>query len=213
MSEQAQQDGFFETLEQKAQILSPPAELGLRRDRYLLSAIVVGLALAWMPWARYLGASVAPWLQILGLVLQLSGLSVLAYRQIKDTVPDFVDAKRKFSIEMDRHFADREIVIAWLRTVPEAARRDRLRYVEARLEALRPRYALIFGAIDKLGFLPALVGVFLQVQAMQAISSLSAIFGGMIIGMYAMSLWFMRYPLQLEGYARLMRAASATESL
>jgi hypothetical protein len=52
----------------------------------------------------------------------------------------------------------------------------------------------------------------LQIQAMQSISSLSTIFGGMIIGMYAMSLWLMRYHLQLEGYARLMRAASATES-
>jgi hypothetical protein len=158
MSEQAQQDGFFETLEQQAQILSPPVELGLRRDRYLLSAIVVGLALAWVPLTRYVGESVAPWLQILGLVLQLSGLSVLAYRQIRDTVPDFVDAKRKFSIEMDRHFADRETVIAWLRTVPEADRRDRLRYVEARLETIKLRYSLIFGAIDKLGFLPVLVG-------------------------------------------------------
>lgn len=208
MSEEEQQHGFFETLEQHAQILSPPVELGLRRDRYLLSAIVVGLALAWLPWARYLGASVAPWLQILGLVLQLSGLSVLAYRQIKDTVPDFVDAKRKFSIEMDRHFADRETVIAWLRTVPEADRRDRLRYVEARLETIKPRYSLIFGAIDKLGFLPVLVGAFLQIQAMQSLSPLSTFFGGMIIGMYAMSLWLMRYQLQLEGYARLMRAAS-----
>lgn len=208
MSNQAEQPGFFETLELHAQILSPPVELGLKRDRYLLSAIGVGLALTLLPWARYVGETVGPWLLIAGLVLQLTGAGVLAYRQIRDTVPDFVDAKRKFSIEMDRHFADRETVIAWLRTVPEAERRDRLRYVEARLETLKPRYSLIFGAIDKLGFLPVLVGAFLQIQAMQSISPLSTFFGGMIIGMYAMSLWLMRYQLQLEGYARLMRAAS-----
>lgn len=211
MSEKEQQHGFFETLEQHAQILSPPVELGLKRDRYLLLAIVIGLALAWLPLACYLGEPATPWLKILGLVLQLSGLSVLVYRQMKDVVPDFVDAKRKFSIEMDRHFADREIVIAWLRTVPEAIRRERLRYVETSLETIKPRYALIFGAIDKLGFLPVLVGAFLQIQAMQAISSLSAAIGGMIIGMYAMSLWLQRYSLQLEGYARLIRAAETAD--
>lgn len=212
MGEMDQQTGFFETLERHTQGLSPPIELGLKRDRYVISVIGIGLALYWAPFVRYLGDSVGPWLQILGLVLQLTGLGVLAYRQVKDAVPDFVDAERKFSVEMDSHFEKRQTVIAWLRSMPEAVRHERLRYVEARLEALRPRFALIFGAIDKLGFLPALVGVFLQVQTMQVISPLSAILGGMIIGMYAMSLWFMRFPMGLEGYARLIRASMTTEA-
>lgn len=212
MSDKVDQRGFFEILEQHAQMLSPPVELGLRRDRYVLSAIVVGLALAWLPLTRYVGESVGPWLQVLGLVLQLTGLGVLAYRQVKDAVPDFVDAKRKFSIEMDDHFEKRQTVIAWLRTMPEAVLRERLRYVEVRLETIKPRYSLVFGAIDKLGFLPVLVGAFLQIQAMQSISPLSTFFGGMIIGMYAMSLWIIRYQLQLEGYARLIRASITNEA-
>lgn len=198
---------FFQQLERHSQVLSPPVQLGFKRDRWLFVAIGVGVLLALVPLEGILGADVAPWSRISGLVLQLVGTVLLAYRQARDVIPDFIDAKRKFAIELDQHFVDRQHVLAWLRSIPAEVRAARLTYVEVRLDTLKSRYPLIFGAVDRLGFLPVLVGVFVQFQALKGMSLLALMLGAAIVALYVMSLWMSRYRLQLEGYIRLMRAA------
>lgn len=207
MSNVENEPGFFQQLEQHASVLSPPANLGLKRDRWLLGTVGVGIVLAFLSFGRMIGSVWAPWITLAGLSMQLVGFSVFTYRQVRDTVPDFVDAKRKFAIEMDEHFFQRAQVLQWLRSVPAAERAARLAYAEARLEALRSRFPLIFGAVDKVGILPVAVGVFIQFQATKSISLLVMVIGIGVVVLYGMALWVSRFRLQLEGYSRLIRAA------
>ncbi len=205
-TEEASQ-GFFAELERFERGLSPPASMGFKRDAWWILVTALGMLLAFTRFTVMFGKDVQLWLSVAGLVLQFVGLSVISYRQTKDIIPDFVDAKRKYADELDQNFAARERVVAWLKALPVSARNARLRYVEARLESVRARYALIFGAVEKLGVLPVLVGVFVQIQAWKSMSVLAMMLGGFIVGLYLMALWVMGFRLQLEGYARLIRAA------
>lgn len=198
--------GFFATLERFERELSPPANIGFRRDVWWIGATALGMLLAFTPFTATLGKQAQLWISVTGVVLQLIGLGVISYRQAKDIIPDFIDAKRKFADDMDQHFAAREKVLAWLMALPASVRTTRLRYVETRLESVRARYALIFGAVEKLGVLPVLAGAFLQLQAGKSMSLLAMMLGVLIVGLYLMALWVMGFRLQLESYARLIRA-------
>lgn len=198
---------FFQRLEQRLALLSPPVQLGIKRDRWLIGMVCFGLIMAFLPWKRVMTPDVAIWLTLSGTVLQLIGAVLIASRQVRDVVPDFVDSKQKFAAEMDAHFLQREEVLAWIRSVPVAVRQPRLAYVEARLDSLRSRYHLVFGAVDRLGILPVLVGALIQYQALKSVSGPVMLLGLAIVALYVMSLWMARFRLQLESYIRMLRSA------
>lgn len=188
------------------QSLSPPADMGIRRDRWLIVGVAVGSVLAFIPWKRVIDPDVAIWISVIGLVMQLIGAILLAYRQVRDVVPEFQDSKRKFALQLDQHFIARERLLAWLRTLSSDILKSRQRYVTARLASLRSRYAIAFGAVDKLGVLPVLVGLFVQVQGITSLSWSAKLLGVAIIALYLMSLWMAGYREQLEGYERMLQA-------
>lgn len=205
MSEPDEGKSFFQQLEEHMQALSPPVQLGFRRDLWLIVLVVLGLLLAVSPLDRLFASEVAVVASMVGTTLQLVGAVLLTYRQARDVIPDFIDSKRKFAVDLDDHFAARERVLTWLRSAPPEVRASRLAYVEARLEAVRSRYSLVFGAVDRLGVLPVLVGVFIQFHALKSVSWPATYLGIFIVVLYLMSLWVSRHRVQLEGYARLLR--------
>ena len=189
------------------QVLSPPVQLGFKRDAWLFVLIIVGVALTLFPWQRVTASDWVFWLTWFGLASQLAGFIVMAYRQARDVLPEFKDASRKFAMELDEHFAERERILAWLRSIPAEVRQPRRAYVEIRLETLRGRYPVLFGAVDRLGVLPVLVAVFIQYQALQSVSGVAMFLGLAIVVLYLMSLWMIRFRTQLETYVRVLRAA------
>jgi hypothetical protein len=208
LSRKASHNEFFQELEQRMQSLSPPADLGIRRDRLLILGVAIGSVLAFIPWRRFVEPDIAVWFSVIGLVIQLIGAILLAYRQVRDLVPEFQDSKRKFALQLDQHFIAREHLLAWLRTFSADIRGSRLRYVTSRLASLRSRYAIAFGAVDKFGVLPVLVGLFVQVQGIASLSWSAKLLGVAIIALYLMSLWMAGYREQLEGYERVLHAAN-----
>lgn len=189
------------------QPLSPPVDLGIRRDRLLIVVAAIGSLLAIIPWKRFIEPDMAVWISVVGLVLQLIGVTLLAYRQARDVVPEFRDSKSKFAVELDKHFMSREHLLTWLRTLSPDMRQARHRYVTARLASVQSRHAIAFGAVDKLGVLPALVGLFVQVQGIASLSSSAKLLGIAIMALYLMSLWMAGFREQLEGYERVLQAA------
>jgi len=198
---------FFKQLEQRLLVLSPPVQLGFKRDRWLIGVVCLGLLMTFLPWKLVMARDMAIWLTLTGTVLQLIGAVLIASRQIRDVMPDFMDSKQKFAAELDEQFVQREEILAWLRSIPTSIRQPRMVYVEARLESLRSRYPIVFGAVDRLGVLPVLVGVLIQYQALKSVSGPIMLLGLAIVGLYLMSLWMVRYRIQLEGYIRVLRAA------
>lgn len=147
------------------------------------------------------------WSALFGMVLELCALGVLTYRQVRDVIPDFMDANRKYALELDSHFVEYERIRMQLRALAPQDRMRRLSYVEDRLESFTQRYPLIFGAADKVGALPALIGLFLQARAIDSLSMAAGLVGTGVLVLYGMALWMARYRLQLQAYARLLKAA------
>lgn len=175
----------------------------------MLGLVALGVLLALLPLARLTRYPVLGGLSLIGLALQATGLSVVSWRQARDVLPDFVDAKNKFAADMDAHFLRREGVLSWLRSLPPRKLSARAAYVGTRLEALQSRYVLLFGAVDKLGVLPAVVALLVQAQGLGSVSPWLMGAGAGIAVFYAMGLWVSRFRLQMEGYSRLMHAAAA----
>jgi hypothetical protein len=201
---------FFGEIERRLAASDPKVPLELRRDRWVLLTMLVGIVMT-VPSMLGMKGDWAAWIALAGLVLELCGISVLAYRQIRDVAPELKDAKQKFAAELDVQFRNHQDVVAWLRSFPEIERRRRLTYIESRLESMSHRYPIAFGAVDKLGFLPLLVAVFMQWQAIEQLSFAVGIFAFFIFVMYGMALWLVRFRLQMQSYARLMRAADAPD--
>jgi hypothetical protein len=201
---------LFQELESRLAALEPRVQLNIGRDRWLIGVMIVGVV-ATAPFILGFRGGWFVWLTVAGLVLELCAFAILAYRQVSDIAPDFVDAKRKFAADMDDHFPKDLQIRRWLGSLPDKERTLRLAYVDARLESMALRFAIVFGPADKLGVLPALVGLFLQLQAIQYLSRASGVIGLMVLLLYGMSLWIVRFRLQMQGYARLLRAAEAHE--
>lgn len=198
--------GVFAALERRLSGLEPNYSFRLGRDRWVLAALVVGAGL--VSTSRLWASNLFPWVSFVGFSLELCALSVFAYRQFWDIVPDFVDAKQKYASELDHHFKGYEEIRNWLRTLPHGVLEKRIDYLESRRESMGQRYPILFGAADRLGLLPVLVGVFLQIQALKDVSVLMGVFAVFVIALYGMALWMSRFRLQLESYIRLLKSVS-----
>lgn len=209
----AEPAGFFAELERRSSALSPAVNTGFKRDRWLWLAIGVGMIVMLLPLGRMISGPLAGWLKVAAIVVEAACLGVLYYRQIRDIAPDFIDSKRKFAVEMDEHFAERNAVVAWIRRLPAVELAARLAYVDVRLDVLTSRGALVFGAVDRLGVLPVLVGLFLQLQALKSVSYPILLFGILIVALYCMALWLSRYRLLLENFKRLLLSAQDAPAL
>lgn len=202
----------FAELEARLAEGGPKDPLKLKRDGWVAGVMVLGVLMT-VPSMFGASGDVIAWITLIGLVLELCGFGVLAYRQIRDTVPEFKDAKRKFAVELDTQFVEHQSLLAWLRSLSQAERDRRLAYVESRLESMSLRYPIVFGAVDKLGFLPLLVGVFVQWQAIERVSITVGLLAFFILALYGMALWMTRFRLQMQSYARLLRTAEAEEGM
>jgi hypothetical protein len=201
---------MFTALEERLARAEPKDTFKLGRDRWVIVVVLAGVAMT-LPSIFGAKDDWIAWLTVAGMVLELCGVGVLAYRQIRDTAPEFVDAKRKFAIELDNQFLEYQRLLDWLRSLPLPERNRRLAYIESRLESMSLRYPIVFGAVDKLGFLPLLAGIFVQVQAVKTVSAMTGLLALFILALYGMALWMTRFRLQMQSYARLLRATTEVE--
>lgn len=207
MNDQKFHQGLFDEIEARLAEMEPADVFKLRRDKWVLGAMAFGMALTLVPMIVGTQVEWFGYLSIAGVVIELCALGVFTYRQTRDIVPEFIDAKRKYATELDSHFVEFENIRRWLKTLAPDMRARHLAYIESRIESLEQRYPVVFGAADKLGVLPALIGVFLQFQAMAKFSLVTTMLGIAVVVMYVMAIWIAGFRLQLHTYARLLRSA------
>lgn len=206
MADDRQGTDVYAEMEARLAEDGPRDAIGVKRDRWVIGVMLFGVALT-LPSILGLKGDMVAWGALVGLLLELCGLSVLSYRQVRDVAPGFIDAKRKFAVELDRGFLGYQQTLAWLRTLPPAELDRRLAYAESRLQSITQRYPVVFGAVDKLGLLPLLVGVFVQWQAIDRVSIGVGIFAAFMFALYGMAIWMVRFRLQLQSYVRLLTDA------
>ncbi|MBP3985569.1 hypothetical protein J5837_14240 [Pseudoxanthomonas helianthi] len=210
MEEQLRNQQVFADLEDRLARLEPKDVANLKRDRWPFGIMLVGMAMSMLTTIGLTGEVVA-WLTVVGVVLEFCGAGVFFYRQARDAVPDFIDSKRKFSLDLDSKLLAHEETLAWLRTLPLQERNRRITYLDYRLEVLAQRYQILFGAVDKLGLLPMLVATFVQSLAINSVSFPTALCALGLLALYGMAIWLARFRLQMQRYARLLREAGAND--
>lgn len=208
MDGQPRTQHIFAELEQRLARLEPKDPLNVKRDLWVGGVMLLGIAMT-LPTIFGVKGELVSWIVLAGLVLELCGFGVFVYRQVRDIAPDFVDAKKKFADELDSKLVEHEELLAWLRSLPLQARGRCIAYVDYRLESMAQRYQIMFGAVDKLGLLPLLAAIFVQIQAIRNVSILTAIFAFTIFALYGMAIWLARFRLQMQRFARLLRMAES----
>lgn len=210
MEEQLPNQQVFAELEDRLARLEPKGLLKIKRDRWPAAIMFGGMAMT-LPTFLDMEGEWVSWVTVIGLVFELCGLAVFSYRQIRDIVPDFIDTKRKFSVDLDSQLNDHEELLTWLRALPARERARRIAYLDYRLDSMAPRYQIMFGAVDKLGVLPLIAALFVQIQAIKSVSALIALFAFAMFVLYGMAMWLTRLRLQMQRYVRLFREADASD--
>jgi len=142
-----------------------------------------------------------------GVTAQLSGLSLLVYRQSRMIVSQLKYTREDFASDLDEQFGKYESTVTWLRALPPEQLRFAFMYIEQRIATLSKRHGAMFGPIEKLGLLPALVACVLQLSV---IANPSFVFWGagvVIVVFYLLGLWMLGLKFQLQLYSHLLEAS------
>lgn len=158
---------YFATLETKLAEVSagePPPLHVSRWGLRFLCATIFGMLLitaapnVWSPsWTLTIVVAA-------GMVIEIAGIIGLAILQAREILPAVRNRHGKFAQRLDREFEMYRAVVSWLRSHDLADLTSRLAYVRSRRDMLRRKLGLFAGSIERLGVLPLLVVVYLQVH-------------------------------------------------
>lgn len=158
---------YFATLETKlaaAAAGEPPALYASGWGRLFFWGMVAG-----MLWTSAAPALLSPSFAlnivlVVGLVIEIVGIIGVAILQARETLPAVRNRRATFAQQLDREFEMYRAVVSWLRSHDLADLTSRLAYVRSRRDMLRRKLGLFAGSIERLGVLPLLVVVYLQVH-------------------------------------------------
>jgi hypothetical protein len=101
---------------------------------------------------------------VVGLLIEIVGIIGVAILQLRETLPTLRNRRATFAQRLDREFEMYREVVLWLRSHDRSDLTSRLVYVRSRRDMLRRKLGLFAGGIERLGVLPLLVVVYLQVH-------------------------------------------------
>jgi len=105
-------------------------------------------------------------------------------------------------------------LIEWLRGYPSTTLRDGLGYVRRRSETMRRKLGLLSGGVERLGILPLVVALFLQVRSFTwsgSVNYLELIAAAFLVILYGASWWSVLTGLRLDLYQSVLSDALGDE--
>lgn len=186
-------------------------------------------ALPWMLASSLMGAGLViigkllpndwgAWLVLLGVLLEVGATLVIAMRSAWRERTSFRTAKADFAAELQRDYSDYGQLLQWVLQHPREDLENRLRFLRMRLSAMETRLALMSGSIERLGILPVLAALYLQVRdwnismtqiSWTEVSWPSTLLAFFILAIYAASLLAVRLKLRLGLYEKILQDALA----
>ena len=165
----------------------------LLRNQLGLRLLQIGLVLEWLLVAAFLASNVRQ--------------AWLGYRHQHET----------FARELDQQLVQYNIIVDAIRRYPLPVIATHLRYVRDRKSVFVYRHGLISGGIDKLGILPVLVAMYLQLKdwsfgdwkgLLDHVHWLGVVLLTMLLMTYALSWWGARAKGRLDLYEMVLAEAS-----
>lgn len=159
-------------------------------------------------------------LTLVGFIVEVAGLSISVGLTLKREWRGIKHAKRTYSKELDLDFGKYSEYVQQLRTYSRRDRDRHFRYIKARREVMRYRMGLVTGGVERLGVLPLIAALYLQLKDWQfgnwdafgEITLVQAMLAWFFLLLYAGSWHLIRLYSRIEAYEQLLTEAAARDA-
>nr|WP_231892740.1 hypothetical protein [Xanthomonas fragariae] len=146
------------------------------------------------------------YLAVFGLVTELTGFLVSAALTVKREWPGFCRPYVEHAEQMEQEFHQYQSIVAALRRFPLEQRRRREAFMRDRRTNMHDRLGLFTGGMEKLGFMPVLLALYLQLKdwrlgdwtVLSKITLMQGVLAFTLLFAFAMSLHLIRLRMRLQ---------------
>lgn len=154
-----------------------------------------------------------------GLVIEILGLGISTYLQIRREWRQFLEARREHAREIEESYIHYHQLIQELRAFPLEQRRRRLRYIRDRRATMHERLGLFTGGMERLGVLPLLLALYLQFKdwrlgdwsTFASITLVQGLLAFAILLAYALSWHLISLRARVQAYELLLAEANTQD--
>ncbi|KRG76418.1 hypothetical protein ABB28_02950 [Stenotrophomonas chelatiphaga] len=153
------------------------------------------------------------------LLIEVTGFLLSFVLMLKREGRQYLKPRLTHAAEMDGDFAYWAYLVDQLRTFPRHDREQRLRFANSLRHSMTDRMGLVFGGLQKLGFFPVLVALYLQLRGWQwgdwagafDVNPAAAILIFLMVLLYALGWVLVGIRTRLETYVNLLEASLADQ--
>ncbi|MCL1561757.1 hypothetical protein [Xanthomonas nasturtii] len=188
-------------------------------ERWSLAIGLIGAGVGILAGALLAGKTGA-YLTVIGLVTELTGFIVSAALTVKREWPGFRRPYADHADLMEREFHQYQSIVASLRRFPLEQRRRREAFMRDRRSNMHDRLGLFTGGIEKLGFMPVLLALYLQLKdwrlgdwtVLSKITLIQGVLALTLLFAFAMSSHLIRLRIRVQSYEQLLAEANRQDS-
>lgn len=155
-----------------------------------------------------------------GLAVELIGFLVSVVLFVKRELPSFRRPYTEHANQMEQEFHQYHAIVAALRTFPLEQRRRREAFMRDRRINMHERLGLFTGGMEKLGIMPVLLALYLQLKdwrwgdwtVLGKITMMQGVFAFLLLFAYGMSWHLIRLRVRVQSYEQLLAEANRQDS-
>ncbi|WAH65088.1 hypothetical protein [Xanthomonas hortorum] len=156
-----------------------------------------------------------------GLAVELTGFLVYGVLSFKREWPSFRRPYADHADQIEREFHQYQSIVASLRRFPLEQRRRREAFIRDRRTNMHDRLGLFTGGMEKLGFMPVLLALYLQLKdwrfgdwaVLSKITLTQGVLAFILLFAFAMSWHLVRLRIRVQSYEQLLAEANWQDSV
>ncbi|MBB4605705.1 hypothetical protein GGR59_001950 [Xanthomonas arboricola] len=188
-------------------------------ERWSLTIGLIGAGVGILSGAL-LDGKTGSYLAVFGLVTELTGFLISAALTVKREWPGFRRPYADHAELMEREFHQYQSIVAALRRFPLEQRRRREAFMRDRRTNMHDRLGLFTGGMEKLGFMPVLLALYLQLKdwrlgdwtVLSKITLIQGVLAFTLLFAFAMSWHLIRLRIRVQSYEQLLAEANRQDS-
>jgi hypothetical protein len=189
-------------------------------ERWSLAIGLIGAGIGILSGAL-LDGKTGSYLAVFGLVTELTGFLVSAALTVKREWPGFRRPYADHAELMEREFNQYQSIVAALRRFPLEQRRRREAFMRDRRTNMHDRLGLFTGSMEKLGFMPVLLALYLQLKdwrlgdwtVLSKITLIQGVLAFTLLFAFAMSWHLIRLRIRVQSYEQLLAEANRQDGI
>ncbi len=188
-------------------------------ERWSLAIGLIGAGVGILA-GTLLSGKVGVYLAATGLAVELAGFLVYGVLSFKREWPSFRRPYADHAELMEREFHQYQSIVASLRKFPLEQRRRREAFMRDRRTNMHDRLGLFTGGMEKLGFMPVLLALYLQLKdwrmgdwtVLSKITLTQGVLAFILLFAFAMSWHLVRLRIRVQSYEQLLAEANRQDS-